>query len=145
MFKSILLPTDGSELSDKATAIAVEFARLHQSRITALTVIQPLLLPALGDSGAVADAGQYEIQMQDAARAHIERVAAAANAAGIPFEGVIAVSPNPYEEIVEAAKKYGCDLIMMASHGRSGLSKLLMGSETQSVLSHTTLPVLVLR
>jgi nucleotide-binding universal stress UspA family protein len=58
---------------------------------------------------------------------------------------VIAVSPNPYEEIVAAAEKYGCDLIMMASHGRSGLSKLLMGSETQSVLSHTTLPVLVLR
>ncbi|MYN30323.1 universal stress protein [Duganella levis] len=145
MFKSILLPTDGSELSDKATAIAVEFARLHQSRITALTVIQPLLLPSLGDSGAVIDAGQYETQMQDAARAHIERVAAAANAAGIPFEGIIAMSPNPYEEIVAAAEKHGCDLIMMASHGRSGLSKLLMGSETQSVLSHTTLPVLVLR
>lgn len=145
MFRSILLPTDGTELSDKATAIAVEFARLHQSRITALTVIQPLLLPTLGDSGAVIDAGQYEIQMQDAARAHIERVAAAANAAGIPFEGIIAMSPNPYEEIVGAAEKHGCDLIMMASHGRSGLSKLLMGSETQSVLSHTTLPVLVLR
>jgi nucleotide-binding universal stress UspA family protein len=145
MFKSILLPTDGSELSDKATAIAVEFAKLHQSHITALTVIQPMLLPSMGDSGAVLDAGQYETQMQDAARAHITRVAAAASAAGIPFEGVIAMSANPYEEIVEAAKKYGCDLIMMASHGRTGLSKLLLGSETQSVLSHTTLPVLVLR
>ncbi len=145
MFKSILLPTDGSELSDKATAIAVEFAKLHQARITALTVIQPMLLPSLGDSGAVLDAGQYEIQMQDTARAHINRVAAAASAAGIQFEGIIAMSANPSDEIVAAAEKYGADLIMMASHGRTGLSKLLLGSETNSVLSHTTLPVLVLR
>ena len=145
MFKSILLPTDGSDLSDKATAIAVDFARLHQARITALTVIQPLLIPTLGDGGAVLEAGQYETQMQDAARAHINKVAVAASAAGIPFEGVITMSAKPADEIVSAAEKYGADLIMMASHGRSGLSKLLMGSETQSVLSHTTLPVLVLR
>jgi len=110
-----------------------------------LTVIQPMLLPSLGDSGAVLDAGQYEIQMQDAARAHINRVAAAASAAGIQFEGIIAMSANPSDEIVAAAEKYGADLIMMASHGRTGLSKLLLGSETNSVLSHTTLPVLVLR
>lgn len=145
MFKSILLPTDGSDLSEKATATAVEFARLHQSRITAISVIQPLLMPSLGDSGAMVSIDQYEADMKNAARDHINKVAAAASAAGIPFEGIIAASPNPYEEIVEAAKKYGCDLIMMASHGRTGLSKLLLGSETQSVLSHTTLPVLVLR
>ena len=145
MFTSILLPTDGSDLSDKATAIAVDFAKLHQARIVAVTVIQPMLLPSLGDSGAMIDTGQYETQIQNAARHHIDKVAAAASAAGIPFEGVIAMSPNPYEEIVEAAKKYGCDLIMMASHGRKGLNKLFLGSETQRVLSHTTLPVLVLR
>jgi nucleotide-binding universal stress UspA family protein len=145
MFKSILLPTDGSDLSDKATATAIEFARLHQSRITAVTVIEPLLMPTLGDGGAVLDAGQYETQMQAAARDHINKVAAAASAAGIPFEGIIAMSAKPADQIVEAAEKYGCDLIMMASHGRTGLSKLLMGSETQSVLSNTTLPVLVLR
>jgi nucleotide-binding universal stress UspA family protein len=145
MFKSILLPTDGSDLSEKATATAVEFARLHQARITAITVIQPMLMPTLGDGGAVLDAGVYETQMQDAAREHINKVAAAVTAAGIPFEGIIAMSANPAEEIVAAAEKYGADLIMMASHGRTGLSKLLLGSETQSVLSHTTLPVLVLR
>lgn len=145
MFKSILLPTDGSDLSDKATAIAIDFARLHQARIVAVTVIQPVLMPSLGDSGAMIDTGQYENQMQSAARHHIEKVTSAARAAGIPCEGVIAMSPNPYEEIVEAAKKYGCDLIMMASHGRKGLNKLFLGSETQRVLSHTTLPVLVLR
>ncbi len=145
MFKAILFPTDGSDLSDKATATVVEFARLHQARILAISVIQPLLMPALGDSGAMLEAGQYETQMQAAAREHLGKVAAAANSGGVPFEGVIASSPNPYEEIVDAASKHGCDIIVMASHGRTGLSKLLLGSETQNVLSHTSLPVLVLR
>jgi nucleotide-binding universal stress UspA family protein len=145
MFKSILFPTDGSDLSEKATAITIEFARLHQARIVAVTVIQPMLLPTPGDSGAVLDAGQYEVQMQSAARDHINKVSAAASAAGIPFEGVVAMSANPTDEIIEAATKYGCDLIVMATHGRTGLNKLLLGSETDRVLSHTTLPVLVLR
>jgi nucleotide-binding universal stress UspA family protein len=72
-------------------------------------------------------------------------VANAASAAGIPFQGVITTSTSPSDEIVEAAKKFNCDIILMASHGRSGLEKLLLGSETQKVLSHTTLPVLVFR
>ncbi|CAN7268728.1 MULTISPECIES: universal stress protein [Duganella] len=145
MFKSILLPTDGSDLSDKATATAVRFARLNQAKIVAITVIQPLPFSSMGDSGAVIDSGQFATQMQDAARRHIEKVAAAALAADIPFEGVITMSPSPYEEIVEAAKKHGCDIIMMASHGRTGLNRLFLGSETQKVLAHTTLPVMVLR
>ena len=69
----------------------------------------------------------------------------AARAADIPFEGGISVSHTPYEEIVEAAKKFDCDLIMMASHGHKGINKLLLGSQTDKVLAHTTLPVLVLR
>jgi nucleotide-binding universal stress UspA family protein len=145
MFKSILLPTDGSDLSDKATATAVRFARLNQAKIVAITVIQPLPFSSMGDSGAVIDSGQFATQMQDAARRHIEKVAAAALAADIPFEGVITMSPSPYEEIVEAAKKHGCDIIVMASHGRTGLNRLFLGSETQKVLAHTTLPVMVLR
>jgi nucleotide-binding universal stress UspA family protein len=145
MFKSILLPTDGSDLSDKATATAVRFAKLNQAKIVAITVIQPLPFSSMGDSGAVIDSGQFATQMQDAARRHIEKVAAAALAADIPFEGVITMSPSPYEEIVEAAKKHGCDIIMMASHGRTGLNRLFLGSETQKVLAHTTLPVMVLR
>jgi nucleotide-binding universal stress UspA family protein len=145
MFKSILLPTDGSDLSDKATATAVEFAKLNQAKIVAITVIQPLPFSSMGDSGAVIDSGQFATQMQDAARRHIGKVAAAAQAAGIPFEGLVAMSPSPYEEIVEAANKHGCDIIIMASHGRKGLNRLFLGSETQKVLAHTTLPVMVLR
>ena len=99
----------------------------------------------MGDSGAVIDSGQFATQMKTAAEHHLEKVARAAAAANIPFEGVISMSPSPHEEIVEAAKKYHCDLIMMASHGRKGLKGLLLGSETQKVLAHTTLPVMVLR
>jgi nucleotide-binding universal stress UspA family protein len=145
MFKTILLPTDGSELSDKATATAVEFAKLHNAKIFAITVIQPLPLSSMGDGGAVIDSGQFAAKMQEAARGHIDKAANAARLAGIPFEGVISVSHTPFEEIVEAAKKFDCDLIMMASHGHKGLNKLLLGSQTDKVLAHTTVPVLVLR
>jgi nucleotide-binding universal stress UspA family protein len=144
MFKSILLPVDGSDIADQSIATAVQFAVIHQARLTAITVIQPMPLPSLGDSGAVIDSGQFATQMQEAARGHIDKVAGAASAAGIAFEGVIVMSPSPHEEIVQAAKKFGCDIILMASHGRTGLNRLLMGSETQKVLDHTTLPVLVL-
>jgi nucleotide-binding universal stress UspA family protein len=145
MFKSILLPIDGSELSEKATATAIQFAQLNHAGIVAVTVVQPLPLAPLGDGSVMIDSGQYATEMQAAARAHIDKVAGAAAAAGIPFEGLITMSTSPSDEIVEAAKKYSCDIILMASHGRTGLEKLLLGSETQKVLSHTTLPVMVLR
>lgn len=147
MFKSILLPTDGSPLSDKATVMAVQFAQLHGARLVGICVIQPFpFLPAGGDSGVVVpDAEVYERSMRSAAQENVDRIAAAAAAVGIPFDGVVGMSASPYEQIVETAAKYGCDLIIMASHGRKGLNKLFLGSETQKVLAHTTLPVLVLR
>jgi nucleotide-binding universal stress UspA family protein len=145
MFKSILLPTDGSALSEKAAATAIQFAQLNHAGIVGICVIQPLPFPSMGDSGAVIDTGQFETQMQSAAQRNIDKVAAAARAAEVPFQGVIVLSPSPYEEIVEAAQKFGCDIIIMASHGRTGLNRLLLGSETQKVLAHTTLPVMVLR
>ena len=145
MFKSILFPTDGSELCEKATVTAIQFAQLNQARIVAVAVVQPMPLAPVGDGGVMIDAGQFGTEMQDVARAHVDKVAAAASAAGIPFDGLISMSASPSDEIVEAAKKYNCDIIVMASHGRSGWEKLFLGSETQKVLSHTTLPVLVLR
>jgi nucleotide-binding universal stress UspA family protein len=145
MFKSILLPTDGSPLSDKAAATAIQFAQLNGARIVAVTVIPPYpLMPTVADAGPVIDASVYDRQMQTTARHSLHAVEAAAQAAGVPFEGVVALSASPYDEIIETAKKYGCDIIVMASHGRSGLSKLFLGSETDKVLAHTALPVLVL-
>lgn len=147
MFNSILLPTDGSPLSEKATATAIQFAQLHGARLVGVCVIQPFpFMPVAGDSGIIApDVESYEKQMRSAAQHNIDKIAAAAATAGIPFDGVVGMAASPYEQIVETAAKYECDLIIMASHGRKGLNKLFLGSETQKVLAHTTLPVLVLR
>ncbi|MBV8470101.1 MAG: universal stress protein [Burkholderiaceae bacterium] len=145
MFTTILLPTDGSPQSEKAIPTAIQFARLNQAKIIGICVIQPLPFPSMGDSGAVIDAGNFEHQMESAARRNVEKIAIAAREAGIPFEGLVTLSPSPFEEIVEAARKFNCDIILMASHGYTGLKSLFLGSQTQKVLAHTTLPVLVLR
>lgn len=146
MFNNILFPTDGSDLSDKATATVIELARKHGGKIVAVSVLQPYPFVPLGDSGiAVPDMGVYETRMMDITRDNVNKVAAAASAAGVPCETVTSMAASPYEAIVETAQKHGCDAIVMASHGRKGLNKLFLGSETQKVLAHTTLPVLVLR
>jgi nucleotide-binding universal stress UspA family protein len=150
MFKTILLPTDGSPLSDKAARMALEFAQMSGSKIIALSVIEPLpVTPMMGggmmDGGVIVEPAVYEEEADKAARGHMDKIAAAARAADVPFEGLIARSGSPYDEIVKTAEQFHCDLILMASHGRTGLDKWLMGSETQKVLAHTTLPVLVLK
>jgi len=146
MFNNILFPTDGSDLSDKATATVIELARKHGGKIVAVSVVQPYPFIPLGDTGiSVPDMGVYETRMMDITRDNVDKVAAAARAAGVACETVTSVAASPYEAIVEAAEKHGCDAIVMASHGRKGLNKLFLGSETQKVLAHTTLPVLVLR
>lgn len=145
MFKTILFPSDGSALSDKAAVSVIEFAKLNQAQIVVVSVVQPFPFSPMGDGGIVMDIGVYEKQMRDAAQIGIDKIGAAAREAGLAFQSVITVSPSPYEEIVDAAAKFGCDIILMASHGRKGLNKLFVGSETQKVLGHTNLPVLVLR
>lgn len=145
MFKTILLPTDGSPLSEKATATAIQFAQLNQAKIVAVSVVQPFPFSPMNDGGAVFDAGQYEREMHESAQRALDKAGIAARAAQVPFEGVVTLAASPYEAIVDTAAKHGCDIIMMASHGRKGLNKLFLGSETQKVLAHTTLPVMVLR
>lgn len=145
MFTSILFPTDGSPLSDQAAQTAIAFAKLNQAKLVAISVVQPFPFSPMADGGIVLDASLYEEQMNVSARQALEKIGAAALAANVPFEGVLALSPSPYEEIVNTAQVHQCDIILMASHGRKGLNKLFVGSETQKVLAHTELPVLVLR
>lgn len=150
MFKTILLPTDGSPLSDKAAKTALEFAQMSGGKIIALSVVEQLpVTPMMGggmmDGGVVVEPAIYQEEAEKVARSHMDQIAAAARAANVPFEGRIVLSGSPYDEIVKAAEHFNCDLIMMASHARTGLEKWLMGSETQKVLAHTTLPVLVLK
>jgi len=146
MFNNILFPTDGSDLSAKAAVTVIDLARKHNGKIVAISVLQPFPFATVGDTGvAIPDVSTYETRMLDVTKDNVNKVAAAATAAGIPCETVTSTSTSPYEAIVETAQKHGCDVIVMASHGRKGLNKLFLGSETQKVLAHTTLPVLVLR
>jgi nucleotide-binding universal stress UspA family protein len=145
MFKTILVPTDGSALSDKAINAAIEFAELAGSKIIGLSVAEPYPFAPLYQNAAATDTTIYEEKMREAAQLHAQKIADAANAAGVACEAVVAQSFSPYEEIIATAKKYHCDAIFMASHGRKGLNRLFLGSETQKVLAHTSLPVLVFR
>jgi len=145
MFKTILVPTDGSALSDKAVATAIEFAQKSGAKIVGLSVAEPYPFAVLAEATASPEPGLYDRKMLELAKQHAQKIEDAARAAGVPCETVTAQSFAPYEEIVNTAKKFGCDVIFMASHGRRGLNKFFVGSETQRVLAHSTLPVMVLR
>lgn len=145
MFKIILVPTDGSPLSDKAIKAAIEFAQGNGSKIIGLSVAEPYPFLPLYEGIAMAEVNIYDEKMQERAQIHVQKIADLAKAANVPCETAIAQSFNPYEEIIKTAEKSHCDIIFMASHGRKGLNKLFMGSETQKVLAHSSIPVLVLR
>jgi nucleotide-binding universal stress UspA family protein len=145
MFKTILVPTDGSDLSEKAAHGAVDLAKLTGGRIIAISVAEPYPFTPLMEGAFTADLTLYDQQTQKLAQMHVDRVAKIAAKSGVTCEKLVAQSFNPYEEIIKAAKEHHCDLILMASHGRKGLSKLFVGSETQKVLADSTIPVMVFR
>jgi len=145
MYKTILVPTDGTPLSDKAIAAAIQYAGIHKGcKIIGMTVAEQLPLTYL-ESFTQSQASDYSSRELKIAEERVNRIAEQARAAGIPFDTVILESSKPHEEIVRAAVQYHCDCIFMASNGRKGLNKLFIGSETQKVLSTTTIPVLVYR
>jgi len=147
MFKHILVPTDGSALSSDTIRRAVAFARETNARIT-FFYAKPDYPVAFYGEGALIDPSTPEKFAQMADKQAEEILAAAAqeaNAASVVNASISSVSDIPYEAIIEAAGKAGCDLIFMASHGRRGISGLLLGSETQKVLTHSKTPVLVYR
>jgi len=145
MFKTILVPTDGSDLSIKAIDTAVEFAKFGGGKIVGLSVAEPYPFTPLAEGAMAADPGIYEESMLAMAQQNVQKIADTATAAGVPCEVIATQSFSPSEEIINTAQKYGCDVIFMSSHGRKGLSKLFVASETQKVLAHSTIPVLVLR
>lgn len=145
MFKTILVPTDGSQLSEKAIASAIDYARHCQSRIVGIAVAEPYPFSPLAENAMAIDPGLYEDNVRTLAKQHVQKIADAAQAAGVSCETITVLSFSPDEEIIKTAQQFHCDAIFMASHGRSGLSQLLLGSKTQKVLAHSTIPVLVLR
>jgi nucleotide-binding universal stress UspA family protein len=145
MFKHILLPTDGSAMSDMANQKCIALAKESGAQVISIYVIPEFHVFSY-TLGIVNDTfEQYQKDSQIYAGKILAKVQDAANEVGVVCATLSMFNDHPYEAIVETAKDKGCDLICMASHGRKGVKGLLLGSETQKVLTHTDIPVLVYR
>ena len=145
MFKHILVPIDGSELGEHAVKLAIELATLSRARIYALHVVQPFNSFAYAVDMLSATEATYNQNAIPRAKGYIDSVRHASTDAGIAVDGCFVFDENPYQAIVDKATEQHCDLIVMASHGWRGFSRLLLGSETHKVLLHSEVPVLVCR
>ena len=147
MYQRILVPTDGSPLSKKAVKSAIEQAAATGAELVALYVVPtyPMSYFEGGISVSNSDVARTEKLWSDKGQAVVDEATKAAKAAGIKAKGVLTRSNLVAESVISAASKHKCDLIVMASHGRKGIKRILLGSETQHVLTHSRLPVLVLR
>lgn len=147
MYQRILVATDGSTLSKKAVRNSIDLAAATGAELVALNVVPRY--PVSYYEGALTissdDIARSEKQWHDDGQAIVDGVREAAVAKGVKARSVVAHSDHVAESIMAAARKHKCDLVVMASHGRKGLKRILLGSETQHVLTHSSLPVLVLR
>lgn len=144
MYTRILVPTDGSEITAKAVSTAVQLARLTGAAIRTLAVKEPFPYSAISEMQPVPPQEFYDAQERIALK-HVQTVLAACATAGVACEASTVEALHPWEAILDVAKTQRCDLIVMASHGRRGVAALLLGSETQKVLTHSTVQVLVVR
>lgn len=145
MYTHILIPTDGSALSEQAVKQGIAFAKSLKAKVTGLTVSAPFHTFAL-DPMMVSDIPEtYKADCEARAQTFLELVKSLAQAAGVVCAVEHVIADHPYEAIIETAKNRGCDLIFMASHGRRGMSAVILGSETVKVLTHSKIPVLVCR
>jgi nucleotide-binding universal stress UspA family protein len=145
MYKHILIPTDGSPLSDSALRQGIALARVVSAKVTVLNVSLPFHSLALDPAMVTATPAQYEKDCQAVAEKALGVAKAEAGVAGVACETVHLTQEHPYQAIIDTARTRGCDLIFMASHGRRGVPALLLGSETTKVLTHSKIPVLVCR
>ena len=147
MYQKILVATDGSTLSRKAVMTAISLAQLCGAELVALKVVPryPMSYFEGGMAMEATEVARVEAQWSEHGQAIVDAVKKLASSKGVGVKAVIAKSDLVAEAIVLAAKKHKCDLIVMASHGRKGIKRLLLGSETQHVLTHSHIPVLVLR
>jgi len=145
MYQHILIPTDGSELSKIALHEGIALAKALGARVTALTVTTPFHV-FTSDPSMIADtAVQYEKHVAALANQRLALAKDIARMAAVPCDLVHAEHEHPYQAIIETAQDRGCDVIQMASHGRRGMSAIVLGSETLKVLTHSTIPVIVCR
>jgi nucleotide-binding universal stress UspA family protein len=147
MYKNLLLATDGSKLSSKAVAHGIALAQAVGAKLTAFYAAPDYPMPAYADGVVYEPVSRKEyakLAAQDSEKI-LGDVSAKAAAAKVECKTTYSIAASPWEAILDAAKKNKCDAIVMASHGRRGMSALLLGSETQKVLTHSKLPVIVVR
>jgi nucleotide-binding universal stress UspA family protein len=146
MYRHILIPTDGSALAEKAVVHGLALAKAVGAKVTTIIVEAPFNVYDVPESRLrqmPKEFAEYAEHIKQHAGKVLNHVAEAAKAAGVACDTVQTEHYQPYQAIIETAKEKGCDLIVIASHGRSGISAVLLGSVTTKVLTHTDIPVLV--
>ena len=147
MYEHLLVPVDGSELSNKAMAHGIGLAKMLGASITGFTAEPPLPVLVVEQAAVAYDIAtfqEHDKRCEAHARELLEAFAAKAKQAGVHFDGQFVITDNVQQSIVDMAKKQGCDLIVMATRGRHGLDALIHGSLTKSVLAHSQVPLLIL-
>ncbi|ASU38845.1 hypothetical protein hmeg3_11470 [Herbaspirillum sp. meg3] len=145
MFKKILIPTDGSDLSNRAVRAAIEFAKDHGSEVVGLSVAKTLPYESFTLISRRNDFTLLSESIRQGAKDYVQIIEDLADAAGIACQVHTVESPYPWKAIVEAASRYACDSIFMASHGRSGVNRILLGDQTNKVLVQSEVPVIIYR
>ncbi len=145
MYKHLLLPTDGSPLSEDAVRRGVQFAQQLNARVTGFYAMPEFEIVSYTMAMVEDNKEVFVRQARERATKMLDAVQAMAAQAGVQCDTVTVASDTPYQAIVQTATERGCDLILMASHGRRGIKGFLLGSETTKVLTHSTIPVLVHR
>lgn len=145
MFKHVLIPTDGSALAEKAIRYGVALAKGEGAKITALTVFKPFHVMTLEPGMLTDTTAGYAEHVSQQTKKYLDVISQAAKEAGVSCESVSLEHEHPYQGIIETAQKRDCDLIVMASHGRSGLSGVVLGSQAVKILTQSKVPVLVYR
>ena len=146
MYRNILIATDGSELAEKAISHGLSLAKSVGAKVSAIVVEEPFNWFSVSETNfrkIPEEVAKHAEQVKNHATSVLNRAANAAKQAGVSFDLIQVENVQPYQAIIAAARDKGCDLIVMASHGRSGLSAVLLGSVTNKVLTHSKTPVLV--
>ena len=144
MFKRILVPTDGSDITAKAVSTSIGLAKSLGSQLYTISVKEPFPYSAISEMQPTPPQEFFDAQERIAAK-RVKEVTDACKAAGVDCQAHTVEALHPWEAIIDHAKGMNCDLVVMASHGRRGVAALLLGSETQKVLTHSKVPVLVVR
>jgi nucleotide-binding universal stress UspA family protein len=144
MFKRILVPTDGSEITQKAVDTTIALAKSVGAQVYTISVKEPFPYSAISEMQPTPPQEFFDAQERIAA-GRIQQVLDSARSADVQCEGHTVEALHPWEAIIDHAKQTNCDLIVMASHGSRGMAAMLLGSETQKVLTHSTIPVLIVR